>query len=81
MSGRPAGAATQAQRVLKLFVGLASTTEADTISGLAHDLGVCERTIRRDLAAMKVALDATHHLESQGGWVRLTALPPARRVA
>ncbi len=81
MSGRPAGQATQAQRVLRLFVRLAGTTEADTVSGLAHDLGVCERTIRRDLAAMKVALDPTHHVEVRDGWARLTALPPVRRAA
>lgn len=77
--GRFAGQGVQAQRVLRLFVRLAATTEADTVSGLAHDAGVCERTIRRDLAAMRVALDATRHLDVRDGWVRLVAL--ARRAA
>lgn len=56
--GRPAGTYTQAGRVLRLWVEL---VEWQTIPDLACELEVCERTVRRDLAALHAVCPLERH--------------------
>lgn len=73
MSGRLQGTATQAGRVLRIYRALNEATGAVWFKALAADLGVCERTIRRDLDVVQREVITTHDLvHTPDGRLRLT---------
>lgn len=53
--GRLRGTATQAARVLRLYVTLRETGVRLSVEDLAALLGVSDRTVRRDLAVLACA--------------------------
>ena len=74
MSGRPEGNATQAERVLRIFLTLQAAAEPTYLTALCHDHGVGPRTIRRDLAVVRKVVHPAHDLvRDPEGTYRLVA--------
>ena len=73
MSGRPAGTATQAERVLRVFRALEGGMSTLWFAELAAEHGVSERTLRRDLAVVRRVVHSTYEVDVSARAVRLVA--------
>jgi predicted DNA-binding transcriptional regulator YafY len=72
--GRPAGNGTQAERVLRIHLALSNPAHPVWFKELGRDLGVGERTIRRDLAVIDRVIAPERTVEhAEDGQVRLVA--------